>query len=290
MSDVNITDAIFAVAERSPHAVAVIDGVTPLSFRDLCAGVRLAASRFHQAGWRAGDVIGISVGGSQVRHLVSSLALARSGIVQVSLPVGSPAPLLLSSIRKMGISGVVSDAPLEAGIKSVVPTADWFSPEANAAVADDVRGTGGDRLWIITETSGTTGEPKLVGITHSVEDRHRKSRAPVFAHLPGERYINLSGVRFLTGMKRAICCLSDGGVLSLPPAGFSYGQLLQWIDRYNIRYLSCVPVHLHQLLREVRSDCPRLPSLRILLSSAAAFPPAAVHEVRRRISPNFYIN
>lgn len=290
VSDVNITDAIFAVAERSPHALSIIDGENRLGFQELCASVRIAANRFREAGWRAGDVIGISLGGSQIGHLVSSLALARSGMVQFSLPVGGPAPLLMSRIRKLGIRGIVSDASAEGGITTVVPGADWFPSAATDAIADDWRDAGGDRLWAITETSGTTGEPKLVGISHAVEDAHRRSRAPIFSHLPAERYLNLTGVRFLTGMKRAICCLSDGGVLAFPPAGFSFCQLLDWIDRHDVRYISCVPVHLHQLLREVDADGPRLPALRILLSSTAAFPPALVDEVRKRISPNFYFN
>ena len=292
MNDFNITDAIFAVAERQPHAVAVIDGENPVSFRTLCEGVRLAARRFERAGWRAGDVVGIAVGGSQARHLLASLALARSGITQVSLPVGGSAPLLRSSIRQLGISGIVCDtAPdVEPGITTVAPEPDWLGHAANSAIADDLRGAGGDRPWIIAETSGTTGEPKLVGISHVVEHEHRKSQAPIFGHLAGERYANLSGVRFLTGMKRAICCLSDGATLALPSPGLSYDRLLQWIDRIHVAYLSCVPVHLHQLLREVRTDCPRLPSLRILRVSSAALPPAALNEVRRRISPNLYVN
>jgi acyl-coenzyme A synthetase/AMP-(fatty) acid ligase len=292
VSDVNITDAIFAVAERSPHAVAIIDGENPVSFRTLCEGVRLAARCFERAGWRAGDLIGIAVAGSQAGHLLASLALARSGITQISLPVGAPAPMLRSSIRTLGISGIVSDAApgMEPGVATVAPEAGWLAQAPDAAIPDDLRVAGGDRPWILAETSGTTGEPKLVGISHAVENEHRKSQAPIFAHLAGERYANLSGVRFLTGIKRAMCCLNDGAALALPAPGLSYDQLLHWLDRIHVTYLSCVPVHLHQLLREVRTDSPRLPSLRILRVSSAALPPAALNEVRRRISPNLYVN
>ena len=44
MSDANITDALFAVAEQWPDAIAIIDGERPLSFRTVRAAVLRAAA------------------------------------------------------------------------------------------------------------------------------------------------------------------------------------------------------------------------------------------------------
>ena len=108
MTDFNISDAIFAVAEQRPHEVAIIDGETVISYRSLCHGVRRAAMRFRQAGWKADDIVGISLRGGPALRVLVSLALARSGMTQVSLPPSDPAPLMLAQIRKLGVSALVS--------------------------------------------------------------------------------------------------------------------------------------------------------------------------------------
>ena len=292
MTDLNVTDAIFAVAEQRPHAVAIVDGETIVSYHSLCNGVRLAARRFQQAGWRAGDVVGISLRVSPAMHLLVAVALARSGITQVSLSPGDPVPLIRSRLQDFGVSGLVSDhAPVtEMRIATVAPEPHWLADAPDAAAADDSRVPGGDRIWIVGESSGTTGKPKLIGISHDVEDAHGRRQAPVFGYRPGERFLNLTGMRFLTGIKRAIRCLSEGGTPVFPPAGVDAERLMRWIDLHDVTYLSCVPMHLHQLLGSIRTDRPRLPSLRILRSSGSPLPASVLHEVRRRISPNVYVD
>ena len=288
----NITDAIFRWCDRDPHAIAVIDAERTIDYRMLCGSVCRAAQRFQQAGWTAGDIVGISFRDSPVLHLVTSLALARMGITQVSFPASDPTPLSRLRIEQLGVCGLVIEDGLVAVATSVVtvtPATGWLAESMDSSSVNDIRAPGGDGIWIITESSGTTGQPKVIGISHALEEAHGQRQAAVYAHRPGERFLNLAGLRFLIGIKRAIRCLSDGGTLTLPPAACNSDQLLNWIELHNVTYISCVPFHLHQLLRDIRTDSPRLPSLRILRCSSAALPVATLNEVRRRISPNVYV-
>lgn len=287
MNAPNITDAIFARAARQPHAAAVIDDESVISYQTLCRAVRATSGRLRAAGWRAGDVIGIDVADRQVLHLLASLAMAHSGIVQMALPASEPAAVQTERIRRTGIAGVVSDGSRGAPVPVLRIDGSWLSP----GTVEDLRVPGGTRLWIVAETSGTTAEPKLAGISHAVEQAHAHSQSPLFAHLPGERFLNLSPLRFLTALKRAFCCLADGGTLVLPPANIPHVQALQWIKRFDVAYLSCVPAHLHQMLREwPAATAPRLPWLRLLRTSSAALPVATLEAVRARVSPNVYVN
>ena len=289
MTDLNITDAIFDWAEQRPHAVAVIDGETVVSYRTLCHGVRLAAQRFRQAGWRAGDIVGISLSGSPVLHILVSIALARSGITQVSLSMAESVPLARERMRKVGATGVVTDHAVEnPGMTTVAPELRWLGDAPESSAVEDVRAGGGDRIWIISESSGTTGAPKLIGISHAIEEAHGRRAASVFGYRRDERFLTLTGFRFLTGLKRAIRCLCEGGTVTVPPVDLNYAQLLDWIDVHDVTYLSGVPLHLHNLLSVAHTDRPRLPALRILRCSSGALPPAMLAEVRRRISPNIY--
>ena len=110
----NVTDSFFDFAGLHPDAIAVIDGDRPISYCVLRNGVCLAARQFEEAGWRPGDVVGISVAGSQASHLVAALALARSGIAHVALPANEPLPLLRSRMRRAGVSALVCDSALAA--------------------------------------------------------------------------------------------------------------------------------------------------------------------------------
>jgi len=282
---------MFSMAARHPDAVAILDGDKTISYRLLCRGVCLTAKRFREAGWQAGDVAGVSLQSSPTLHVVASMALARSAITQVSMPAGDPAPLLQARVKKLGIRGLVSDhTAFDALRLGTVPMeADCLS-DSSGATAADFRVPGDEGIWIISETSGTTAEPKLIGVSHRVEETHSMRLAPVFGHLPGERFLTLTNMRFLTGMKRAIRCLSEGGTLALPPSSLSAGQLLRWIDVHHVTYINCVPLHLFRLLRDAPGDFRGLPSVRILRCGTAALPVTTLDEVRRRISPNVFID
>jgi acyl-CoA synthetase (AMP-forming)/AMP-acid ligase II len=290
---INITDAIFAQAERDPDAVAVIDAQMSVSYRGLCHGVRLAAQQFKKAGWKAGNIVGISLRNNPTLHLVSALALARMGVIQVSVPASDPAPLRAASIQRLRVTGLVVDNRRSAAgvnVTMTMPDADWITTPPKPVATEDIRAPGGDALWIINETSGTTATPKVIGISHAMVDSGRRRLMPVFAYLPGERSLHLSSLRFLDALKRPIYCLSGGGTVTFPPANFSTDQLLHWIEQHHVTHVSCVPLHLHQLLRDIKDDSPRLPFIRILRCGTATLPVSAIREVCKRISPNLYID
>jgi acyl-coenzyme A synthetase/AMP-(fatty) acid ligase len=288
----NVTDAIFARGERDPRAVAIIDAGRTVDYQLLCRSVRLAAQRFREAGWKAGDIVGVSVRDSPALHLVASLGLARMGATQVSFPARDPLALHLSRIRHLGVSGLVADHEDIAGNVSVpviAPDPAWLANAAGPAVVEDFRASGGDRPWLIVESSGTTGEPKLIVISHACEFERAGRMASIYAHLPGERFFNFTGLNFLIGISQACRCLSDGGTVAFPPAGLGADQLLDWIDLHQVNYVACVPLNLHGLLQAAPTGTPRLRNLRILRISTAPLHVSALDEVRRRISPNVYI-
>lgn len=288
---INITDAIFARAERQPDVPAIISPQLSISYRALCRGVCHAAQRVHQTGWKAGDIVGIALRDSPILHLISSLALARAGVTQASIPMSDPQPLRQARIHRLGIQGLVVSKTRDAcGLTACISNQEWLKEAADSAPPEDIREPGGDRLWIINETSGTTATPKVIGLSHVAEDAHYRRQKPISAHQPGERFLSLTALQFLSALKRTVYCLSDGGTVTFPPPILSTEQVLQWIERHQVAYITCVPLHLHNMLRDITADAPRLPALRILRAGTAALSLSAIDDIRTRITPNLYIS
>jgi len=289
---INITDAIFAQAEQYPDGLAVIDAKISLTYRALSHAVGLAARRFLQAGWKAGDIVGISPGHDPALHLVSVLALARIGVTQVPVPPGDSILLREERVRRLGITGLVvtkRHTAAKINVAVTAPDSAWLEPQSTVSI-EDLRAPGGETPWIIVETSGTTATPKAIGISHASENAHHTRLAPILRCMQGERFLSMTSLNFLSALKRTVYCLSEGGVVTFPPTNFPAAHLLQWIQQQGIAYMSCVPLHLFGFLQSIKEDVPHLPLLRVLRCSTAALPVSAVRDVRKRISPNLFID
>jgi acyl-coenzyme A synthetase/AMP-(fatty) acid ligase len=287
--DCNVTDPIFDWAQRAPHGVALLHGASSVSYAALCDEIGSAADQLLRAGIRAGDRIGVSLPQVGAQYLVVCLALARMGTTQVSLPPGDPATLRRARVQSLGINAVVGDGRGLGDLAQLVPAPGRLG-EAHAGRQPDARAPGGSRDWIIAQSSGTTAAPKNIAISHRAEYVRGQRLKPMFAMLPGERYLNLTSVRFQVGMAWALRCLSDGAAFVVPPSTVTANQVIELIERHKVGFFACTPQHLNGLLKATRSDAPRLPGLRILRCSTATLPVAVLEQVRRTISAQVHIN
>jgi len=289
--DFNVTDPIFEWAQRAPYAVAIIDGSEIIHYRNLWVAVRRAMSTFHEADWQPGDVIAISMRGSFALQMTVSLALARAAIAQVWLPPHDPIEYRLALARNLDVKAVITDddqGRLEP-IESWSVDAGWLSPWETAAVPSDRRVDGAGRTLIFIQSSGTTGTPKEIVVTHDDERTFAARNNHHSACWPGERCMFLTGLQFWTGLARALRCLANGAAIVTPPPNRTMADLKRAIDLHGVTYLWCAPLHVNGLLEGIDDDLPRLPGLRFFCCSSGALSFAATQEARRRISPNLSI-
>ncbi len=289
--DFNVTDPIFEWAQRAPYAVAVIDGSEVIHYRALCAAVRRAMDAFRTAGWQPGQVIAISMKGNFALQLAVSVALTRAGLAQVWLPPRDPLEYRLARAQTLGVTAVITDhdqGRLEA-IATFLADASWLSAGEAASAPPDRRVCGAGRTMILIQSSGTTGTPKEIVVSQDDEQIFATRNNQDSACLPGERCMFLTGLRFWTGLSRALRCLSNGGAVVAPPGNVKMAELMRVIDLHGVTYLWCTPMHVNLLLKEIPDDVPRLPGLRVFRCSSGALSVATVREARRRISPNLSI-
>ncbi|HEV7657720.1 MAG TPA: amino acid adenylation domain-containing protein [Mycobacteriales bacterium] len=156
-------------AAETPDAVAVEFGDRTMSYEELAGRVGDLASELAERGVRAGDSVAILMARS-ADLVVAMLAVATAGAAYVPLDVRYPAARMRAILTGVGADLLVVDAttrdhPVLDG--RPVLTADAVAtgrPVEPTAFPDATAGP--DSVFHVLHTSGSTGEPKGVAITH----------------------------------------------------------------------------------------------------------------------------
>jgi acyl-CoA synthetase (AMP-forming)/AMP-acid ligase II len=274
----NIVEPILYQARRQPEAPALCaQGVDVVSYARLVAQMSAIARRASSFGLRAGNVVAVSVE-EPLLHAVVILGLTQIGIATLSV-AGHRPPAGLK------IDAVISSKPYPFAIEAQRFIIDhhWMTlGHSPAGTASTVAGAG-DRTCRIVLTSGTTGDPKAVALSHTtVMARNARfeyvtgNRLPVISRL----YVNMGlgaalGFQFLTWM------LGRGGTIFFP--GINVESTLRSFDVFRIEGMLATPATLTQLLKV----CDNNPSIEIhldtIICSGSLLPRSLAERVRPRL-------
>lgn len=268
---------VWRQAREHPDAPAVSDGTRRLTYRELAAAADRLASDLQREG--VGPEVPVAVlADRSIDLIVALLGVMQAGGVYVPLDPAFPdqrLSLLLAdtSPRLLLLQrGLARQVPAHAPPTRLIDT-DSLAPPGGTAKAQ----LHADNLAYVIHTSGSTGSPKGVMVSHRGLVSSTLARDIVY-HDPPARMPVLSSVAFDSSIADIFWTLARGGELVLVPPGTEgdVAELARAIERGGLTHLLLLP-SLHALLL-AEAVPSQLASLRCVVLAGEAWP----GELRRR--------
>lgn len=239
-------DSLRRTARMHPRAICAVFNDRTWTFSDLVERSNRVSNALRARGVGPGDRVGILVGRSldMLSALIGTLQL---GACYVPLDPDYPAERLRFIVEDSGITTTICEREhlgvLRGTTISDAAVIDWstlleqldrYDAELHAPEVSS------DELAYIMYTSGTTGRPKGVCITHGGLLNHIHAAIEVFGFVPGDRILQLNTINFDISVEEIFPTLISGACIVFYPEtkALSAEGLARVIDRHGITVLN----------------------------------------------------
>ena len=276
-----------------PGLIALTDDQdAELSYAGLAEAMESSAAGFGAAGVGPGDVVPI-IARNQVGWVTAMLGLIRVGTLPAAVNWRLAAPEVTALLRLAGPSAVIADAGCAAlarqavaGLELPIPILALAGPSADGAPPKLPERPGPPperpvtRLQppepaIMVHTSGTTGRPKLVPLSHQqliTSSVFMKLEVP--EAVPGARHLSALPLFHVAGLANLSYTLFTGGHLRVL-GGFDPARFVDELVSRRIQLTQLVPTLIHAVTQEVssRAEPPDLSHLIEVVYGASPIRP-----------------
>lgn len=272
----NIGNIIDDAAAGDPGRAALIIDDRVISYGDLAVAVEECATRLADAGL-AGERVALVDAGS-VLSIATMLGAVRIGAAAALMNPALTRSELHQLVKTAGCAavgvagGAYADRLAEAGLSIAFTAADLSGETSAPPVADDVD----DRDALILFTSGTTGLPKAIAITHgqlsariSGVTRSFRADAPPTVSMMSVPFFHVGGAIGVLGNLYA-------GNTYVVQARFDAGEWLRLVQQHRVTSTFVVPTMLQRIIDHPSFGSTDLSSLTAIAYGAAAAPAALV--------------
>jgi amino acid adenylation domain-containing protein len=246
--------------ERFPARAAIEVATTgaQTSYAELHREAQSLARRLGDAGTTAGQLVGLRTADRR-RFCVGLLGVWLADAVPIPLSATAPDTYVQRLIRRLGTAAVlIEDDSLPSGIG---PSLQPREP----VPAIDVSSTTG--LAYVMHTSGSTGQPKPVGLSHQALAAYCTAFTAATGLADDDRFLQLAPVTFDVVFEELLPIWSVGGTAVLAPgAPDDPGRLLADIEARRVTVAELTTVYWGLLVRYLRAFPRTVPTcLRLLL-------------------------
>ncbi len=299
-----------ASAERWPARIAFVHGEQAVSYAELIGRARRFAAGLRELGVERGDRVAIVLDGD-VDYLIAFYGALVAGAVAVPVCPDTRTAPLVHALAHSGARVVVLDATnlrwLEGQARALpelrcvvqraavgsgagsttidggaLATRDYAALLAESRAGTDVA-VDGQALAAIFYTSGTTGRPKGVMLTHQNLVANVRSVTSDLALSAGDRVGMVLPFFYAYGNSVLHTHLSVGATIVQAGSMVFPAAVIAELSRQLCTGLAGVPSTFAQLLALSSFGEPALASLRTVTQAGAAMPAAVLRELRARL-------
>jgi len=238
-------------AKATPDAVAVVFEGTTLTYRELDRRANCLAHYLRSLGMGSGRPVGLWMERS-AETIVAILGILKAGSAYVPFDLMAPPDRIAFMLNDARIDVLLTQERMLArlpahGVHVICLDAEQHAifTESDTRLQDEATG---DALAYIMYTSGSTGEPKGVAVTH--RNVVRLVRATDYAHFgPDEVILQLAPLSFDASTFEVWGALLNGGRLAMPSPGVvSVDELGMLLERHGVTTLWLTAGLFHQVV------------------------------------------
>ncbi len=260
-----------AQAVSTPDAIAVVCEDQHLTYGDLLWRVERLAAYLQGHGVGPEVTVGLYLDRS-LEAILGLLSILRAGGIYVPLDPGWPGERLAFILRDTQMSLLLTRQSLLAHlprmpVACVCLDTDWPAiittrelPQQNTPWFE--------QLAYVIHTSGSTGQPKGVGITRRSLDHFTSAAGRLLGIEPGDRVLQFASLSFDASLEEIAPCLSGGGTLCVRSESMLSDphRFLQTCAMWGVSVLDLPTAYWHELALDLDREEITLPaSLRLVI-------------------------
>ena len=255
----SLAERFHAVAAMRPAKIAVHCEDEAVTYADLALRARRAAAGLRARGLSAGDALGVALPNS-LEFVVLMLAAAECGIALAPVNTTLPADALR---RAFEVAGAVAVIDSEDAVRVLEAEGDATSTHA----ADDDHL---DRPYILTMTSGSTGDPKPIVLSQRSKWMRAWSAVALYGLREGDVVLSSTPLYHSLAERLVLLPLLLGAT-AVVMRRFAPAHWMATARARGVTFTICVSSQLGALV-PLLGEGEGVPSLRCVVSSSAALP------------------
>ena len=285
----HIADTLDRAVRLWPDREAVVTPEDRLTYREFGRRVDALTHALIGAGVPPGGRVAILLPNSH-EFLEAYHAIARAGLVSVPINhrlAGHEVALILED---SGVSLLVAHpdlepvvtcaltAPAARGIRTVWAGGEYEAFIAAAGMGSLPRSEGDDELAHLYYTSGTTGRPKGVMLTHRNVVSHARGTVTELQLSQTDTWAHVAPLFHLADAWATFAVTMAGGRHVIVPR-FDAARVLRTFRHEGVTLTNLIPTMLNELVHHPDAKTAGFPSLRMLLSGGAPIAPQLVRRI-----------
>lgn len=302
-----ISKLFYRFAEKTPAKQALWCEGVALNYAEMATLVGRWARGMASRGVKRGDRITVLLPNNP-EFVVMLLVAADLGAVLVPLNTSLPPAAVLRAFETAGVKHVFgSAATLAPLVESNLPffgvaAGLWLSldpitpsietlPDLIASAPTDARPLfvgEDDDPFILTMTSGSTGDPKPIVLTQRTKINRAKAAQELYAVSDADRTLAATPLYHSLAERLVLIPLLTGGTSVLMPH-FSASEWVRVVGEQQISFTIAVSSQLRQILELMNTaDATGMSSLRCIVSSSALLEPRVKSDLLARLTCDFH--